>query len=828
MLLPAQRASAGCTGLTAMYVSSATAPEITTGTFADIVKSNCKLFVPQGKAEAYSSWKSYFSTIVDKETFQEEVGGVLTTFVITSDKTVQLGDGTAAIDPSTTAYTIPETVDHDGVTYTVTAIGDKAFYECSSLKGDIDIPSTVTSLGRGAFYNCTSITRVTIPQGITVLPPNAFYGCSNMSSISLPEGLLGIMDHALYDLKNLSTLTLPSTIEFIGELAITGNISMVVAKMMNPCSLTSRLFKSSTNCQLYVPYGMRDAYINKGWTEELFTRVLELSDLYFTTTEGVKVRCYIKSEQDVTILQLPDETPAIDIATEGPLTIPATFEYMGKTFNVVEIGDDAFLGCKGLTAVTLPEGLKSVGKRAFWKCENLANVSLPTSLEEIGSWAFRACNLTSVWLRNGLKKVGGYAFCENKNITTITLPETVESLAEGIFQETSLITVQAMGINPPKLNSQSVFITHSQSDNNVIMTVPYATRQRYLDAGYTESTPGSIGVVGRIVEEVAVPNNVFLIQGKGASACVHYQVNGLEGVQWLNDGYALQLYLRSDNGFAAINFLVEEGHSVKVLRNGQPIDGIYELGEGTIDYLDGWKAYKLTAVETDNDYWRMDGATNTWQVVVTDDAQQQQPTTLLGDVNEDGKVTVADVTTLVNIILGKGDSPRNVQLEYDVTLPKSLNGIVNIPLDDALLSAFGVTEDYVNENILQFFSAEGPEAGKLMFFVYDTDGTTMLMEDYLPVASSYQAQSYWYDTNGEAVPSESSDKLDINKLLCIGHNAKGFYVQGYTYADASFVGTTHKHKMGLMYNVDGKIYTATVTLNITIVEASATGSYVKK
>ena len=49
--------------------------------------------------------------------------------------------------------TIPETVDYDGKTYSVTSIGDYAFYECPGLTS-ITIPNSVTSIGDWAFYDC--------------------------------------------------------------------------------------------------------------------------------------------------------------------------------------------------------------------------------------------------------------------------------------------------------------------------------------------------------------------------------------------------------------------------------------------------------------------------------------------------------------------------------------------------------------------------------------------------------------------------------------------------------------------------------------------------
>ena len=56
---------------------------------------------------------------------------------------------------------IPESVNHNGVTYTVTAIDAEAFRSSSGLTS-VAIPSTVTEIGMMAFYECDRLTRVDI------------------------------------------------------------------------------------------------------------------------------------------------------------------------------------------------------------------------------------------------------------------------------------------------------------------------------------------------------------------------------------------------------------------------------------------------------------------------------------------------------------------------------------------------------------------------------------------------------------------------------------------------------------------------------------------
>lgn len=72
---------------------------------------------------------------------------------IKSDNTVHV---TCITDPSTTYkgdVVVPETVTHDGVTYTVSGVEGGAFKECGNLIS-VKIPNTVTSFGDGAFAYC--------------------------------------------------------------------------------------------------------------------------------------------------------------------------------------------------------------------------------------------------------------------------------------------------------------------------------------------------------------------------------------------------------------------------------------------------------------------------------------------------------------------------------------------------------------------------------------------------------------------------------------------------------------------------------------------------
>ena len=71
---------------------------------------------------------------------------------------------------------IPESITYNNSKYSVTSIGDKAFYECSGLTS-VTIPNSVTSIGYAAFYYCSSLTSVTIPNSVTSIGDKAFEKC---------------------------------------------------------------------------------------------------------------------------------------------------------------------------------------------------------------------------------------------------------------------------------------------------------------------------------------------------------------------------------------------------------------------------------------------------------------------------------------------------------------------------------------------------------------------------------------------------------------------------------------------------------------------------
>ena len=136
---------------------------------------------------------------------------------------------------------IPPTIIYNDMEYTVTSVGDKAFYDCESsiLMSSITLPSTVTSIGSNAFWKCTALTSFTIPSNVTSIGSYAFYGCSGLTSVIIPNSVTSIGDYAFYGCSSLTSVT-------VG--------------METPVAITQNVFPNRANATLYVPYGCSEAY----------------------------------------------------------------------------------------------------------------------------------------------------------------------------------------------------------------------------------------------------------------------------------------------------------------------------------------------------------------------------------------------------------------------------------------------------------------------------------------------------------------------------------------------------------------------------------------
>lgn len=180
------------------------------------------------------------------------------------------GETTPTVSVRTYADTIevPETVNYNGASLRVVAIGKEAFMGCDSLK-KIVLPESITSIGEGAFTLCKSLNEYNIPSGVTELPSCAFSHCSSIDTIALPAGLKTIGRMAFYGCVStqLQDVTIPASVQRICELAFGSNSNSSIVgyyiKSTTPPSLDGALYTAEyapDGVSVYVPASAVEAY----------------------------------------------------------------------------------------------------------------------------------------------------------------------------------------------------------------------------------------------------------------------------------------------------------------------------------------------------------------------------------------------------------------------------------------------------------------------------------------------------------------------------------------------------------------------------------------
>ena len=269
----------------------------------------------------------------------------------------------------------------------VTNIRNSAFSGCSSLTS-ISIPNSVKSIENRAFGDCSSLESITVSSGnikyhsagnclidtanktlilgcknsiiptdgsVTSIGSAAFSGCRSLTSIVIPDSVTIIMFDAFWGCRSLTSIVIPDSVTIICSYAFLG------------CdSLTSVVIGNSV-----VRIG--------GWAFAGCSKKLESITV---SSENMKYHsagnCLIDTSNKTLILGCKKSI----IPTDS---------------SVSSIGYEAFLECRSLTNIVIPDNVTSIGNSAFSRCSSLTSISIPGGVTSIGDGAFYDCSsLTSI------------------------------------------------------------------------------------------------------------------------------------------------------------------------------------------------------------------------------------------------------------------------------------------------------------------------------------------------------------------------------------------------------------------------------------------------
>ena len=137
----------------------------------------------------------------------------------------------------------------------------------------------------------------------------------------------------------------------------------------------------------------------------------------------------------------------------GTVTIPSSVTYNGKTYQVTEVGQNAFAYSTGLTAVTIPNSVTTLGRQAFG-ITGLKSITIPNSVTNVDANVFYNCSsLQSVTIGTGIKTLTNYMFFGCKKLTKVEIPNTVTEIGNATFKGCDVLSSVTLGSGLTKLGS---------------------------------------------------------------------------------------------------------------------------------------------------------------------------------------------------------------------------------------------------------------------------------------------------------------------------------------------------------------------------------------
>ena len=346
---------------------------------------------------------------------------------------------------------LSNSVQYNGVTYTLTKIGNGAFYSCRGLTGELSIPNSVISIGNSAFSGCSGLTgNLTISCSVTTIGSAAFSGCSGFTgSLTIPNSVTTISNSAFRYCSGLTgDLTIPNSVTTIGNYAfeycngLTGNLTI-------PNSLTSigeeslplcfeqiivssgnTVFDSRSNCNAIIHSSTNQLILGCKNTV-IPNSVTSIGDCAFYGCSGL-----VSIEIPNSVTSIGSYAFQLCSGLTGDLTIPNS---------VTTIGSSAFFGCSDLTGdLTIPNSVTSIGSYAFLNCRGFSgNLIIGNSVTTIGEYAFSGCSGFSgnLIIGNSVITIGNSAFSGCSDLTGgLTIPNSVTTIGSAAFSSCSGFT----------------------------------------------------------------------------------------------------------------------------------------------------------------------------------------------------------------------------------------------------------------------------------------------------------------------------------------------------------------------------------------------------
>ncbi len=242
------------------------------------------------------------------------------------------------------------------------------------------------------FYDNRDIKNIIVESGVTGLGNHLFDCCINVESISLPEGLTKIGESALTYFYKIESVTLPDSVRHIGANAFTN--WQKLKSITIPDGVTSIESETFLYC-----YGLKYVVIPKSVTsvgDSAFMGCTSLTDVYYYGSEADKSNMTINSTYNRWFTDAAwhydtkncGKTAYYCYSDEGTILNIIGF---GNMYDYAE-GESPFDGNTEVDSIDIADGITSIGAYSFCNMPNLYELIVPGTVAAINEGAVKNSN----------------------------------------------------------------------------------------------------------------------------------------------------------------------------------------------------------------------------------------------------------------------------------------------------------------------------------------------------------------------------------------------------------------------------------------------------